>query len=414
MYNIKKLVVLPAAVGAAWKTLTYTDDLVWNLYFFYRRIYVEVETDLGVKMIIDLMKLKPEYAYFNNTLEVLFETLGDTGLAFAVVEKIPTGDVVYVGYRHGIAAGYHARRAKAGFNLPEDAPADMKPDMKIYRTPPFDDTAIHDYTLTTVNGFIHNTTVVNEDVFVMGGGETCQITGTNQFGILDFMRFGKIKKRALKATEVSLPTGVTVMEDGILITIPEAEDGKSFLLVLMGYLITPGEDSFWRVGPGMYRLNLKHLDYLNKLLTAHQFINLKPLGLSYLESNAGAFAVVDAWKDSTIVKLLTLSQTFLVFVDRDELAFDKITLQHVAAPGSFIAYNEPKYPLFVGDGRLTDYWKIQEGSRWSVTSSDSYQRLWAWHRENKEVLSHVSDQLAFDRPYVFSEGHFLEISGFNH
>jgi hypothetical protein len=110
-----------------------------------------------------------------------------------------------------------------------------------------------------------------------------------------------------------------------------------------------------------------------------------------------------------------MSQSFLVIVDKEYLLTKKVAIKHSNMPGMFTAYQDPTYPLFVGHGKLAEYWKTYEGEsqRWSVTVADSYYQNFIISQQNTNNLNLVNNNQVPERSFYNSRGLMLEISGYN-
>lgn len=414
MYTLQKTTALSSKVGATWETIDAGPMLVRDLFLNYRRVIMTLKTDDDSIQYVELEQLKPSFALFNNTLSLLLELLSTYGFVTIPEDKLPGSDVKYARYTHGIRAGYHIRMDNAKKSIPDNATDDLRPDLRIWRDYGADPSLIDTKGLVSVNGFLHDTYCENDRCYVIDGGKSVRVAQDNQFGYLSFFELGGVKKVHLEESQISIPQGYTSLKDSVQITLREDQVGKSGFLVLGGYMVLPREELFWKVSERIWHLDLKKLEYLSRLLTSHLFIDMSPLKLNYLDTAPDAFSVDEAWSDAVIKRYLMLSQTFMVFVDKDVMTYDRHYLQQVKVPGSFVSYSDPAYPMFVADGRMTDYWKVQESGRWSVTVADSYHRLYAFYRENEKMLKTISSQLAHDRPFRFSDGVLLEIGGYNY
>jgi hypothetical protein len=75
----------------------------------------------------------------------------------------------------------------------------------------------------------------------------------------------------------------------------------------------------------------------------------------------------------------------------------------------FTAYKDPVYPLFVGNGRIAEYWKTKEDNHWSVTVQDSYLKNRVFSSVKIDTLNNVADAVVTSNQYSNSRGFLLEI-----
>ncbi len=411
MYTLIKTHVLSIKTGAQWETIVGGSEIVATLYATYRSIILELTlVETGDTHYVDFEQLKAEYAVYNNTLAVLLQSLGNRSLD--TIPKLPHSKVGYAEYVNAHYAGYSLSYAKAGFVTEPGVDDALKPDVLLTRRDITDMKVLYDNCLFTVNGYIHNAEYVNDKIFAKDAGKSMRWTKDNQMGIISFMGIGKLSRVPMTSSMISIPQGFTTLKDRIEITVPAGYENKACLMVLGGYLVFPQADTFFKVSDRVFHVDLKKLSYIDRLLESQLYLDMSSLGLSYAEINYGNLNVDEAWRDVTVQKYFGMSQSFMVFFDTDNLFFDRVYLRQFHTPGMFTAYQEPIYPLFLSTGRIADYWKFKEGTRWSVTMTDSYRRLWAHHRENESQLENIFNQLSFDVPYHFSQGYLMEIGAY--
>ena len=115
--------------------------------------------------------------------------------------------------------------------------------------------------------------------------------------------------------------------------------------------------------------------------------------------------------DVTLVKYLTLSQSFLVVIDHPELFTNRLHIKKTRLPGMYVAYREPVYPIVSGLGRMPEYWSVQEDAQWSLTVYDDAIRPRLYNTTNPLQLNSLHDASIPDPvdPEIISDAYFLEI-----
>lgn len=411
MYTLVRALALPKTLAAQWIEVSLNTLLVSDIYANYRRMVLTLLQEDGVEVFVDMAQLQAEYATYNNTLPVLLQTLGTRTLE--ILPKLPNKEVKYIKYVDVYREGFHVMLTKRGMVLPPDYPRSEKTDLELTRSKyPTDLTLIHTHCLASVNGFIHMTDTDGERAFVVDGGKSMAARNMNHVGLTSFGTIGALSKHILNIADVSVLTNETPSDRQVSFTIPESTEGKSFFLVLGGFLVMPEVGVFWQVGLNEYRLNLSRLPYLERLLESRHFIDLSPLQLTESDLNEENLNLDEVWSDNTIRRYFVLSQSFFVTVDTPNLFMSKRFLRQMKSPGIFTAYQEPTYPLLVATGRLAEYWKVREDGQWAVTVADSYYRNYIFSRQNENTLENVSGQLANDRPFFHSQGFLLEIGAY--
>lgn len=411
MNVLKRTFVLSVKAGAQWEEIDGTNEIVSALFQKYRSIIIVLGTDLDLsERIIDLEQLRTSYALYANTLTLLVQTLD--GYGFETLEELPTKKVGYVKYTSAHYARYAINYAKAGVEYPQGSSSDLLTDLSIRRDDLEGTDALQKYCLFSINGFIHNSERINGIDYVKDGGRSMQLSRSNQMGLLSFMEVGELHRVPITSSMLGVEQGFQTMADRVKITVPTGHENKPCFLVMGGYILFIDGLVFNQVSERGFTLDLELAHYIDKLLESQLYIDLSSLELFGSPINDGNLNIAQAKSDSTISKYLTLSQSFMVFVDTDKLFWNRVPLRHSNVPGLFTTYQEPEYPLFLGNGRMADYWKMEERGRWSITLADSYKRQWMHVRENEAKLVNIFNQLSFDAKNQFSTGSLMEIGSY--
>ena len=398
---------LPTKPAAQWVDVDLSNTIVSKIYQEYQQIILTLSLD-GEEHYVDMAQLKARYATYNNKLSVLLLSLGSETLDYLTVR--PGGRMDYIAYTDVKRVGYHTMRTKAGVVTPENYPVADLVDLELTRGSYSTDLSlIHTHGLASVNGFYHQTDTDGTRAFVLQGGNSVQTKNFGHVGVIDFTRIGRLQKPVIDMTTVVSVNPDALLYDGLKFTVEEDLTDKSYFLILGGYMVLPQDGVFWQCGDQDFQLNLFKLHYLERVLESREFIDLTPLELTVSELNKDNINIEELTSDAVVKRYLSLSQSFMVIVDRKNLFWNKRYLRQAMMPGLFTSYQEPIYPLFVGYGRSAEYWKVHEDGYWGVTVEDSWFRNYIFDRQSKDTLVNVTSQLAMDRPYFHSQGFLLEI-----
>lgn len=405
-YTYVSAKALPKTVGSQWRDEDLRNAIVSTLFTQYQRVILKLAIE-AEEVYVDLEQLRPDYALYNNTLEVLLTSIGNRSLDS--LTSIPS-EMNYVVYNDAVRGGYSYKLCKRGFIYPDDYPKDDFKDLDLYRTKyPTDLRLIHTHCLVSVNGLFHMTDTDGIKAFIVDGGESIRTKAVGHVGITSFYDIGNLTKISFTDESTYAPVENTPLKETVGFTISQSTEGKSFFLILGGYLVIPQEGVFWKSGDNDFRLNLTRLPYIERLLESQNFLKLDSLKLTKSIINESNIDINEAWSDAVIKRYFNLSQSFFVIVDSDNLFWNKITLRQALMPGMFTAYQEPTYPLIMGHGRLAEYWKVFEDTQWAVTVIDSWYRNYIFNRSQQDDYRNVTSQLAMDRPSFYSQGELLEI-----
>lgn len=412
MYSLVSSITLARTTGSQWSSVDLSNMIVHSIFNNYQKCYLRLSHfALEEDVYVDLDVLKYEYGNYNDTLAQLLIDLGDRTLP--TVSNVPTLGVKYVKYSDAIKAGYKIDTCLIGQPVPINYPPEDLVDLKITR-PNYDTemSLLHSHCLLSVNGFIHYTANDDNYAYVKDGGATMRKSNQNHLGITSFLSIGELTKVPVVESMVAKQAVDSTYRERIYLDIPDTVDieNKTVFLILGGYIVFIRDNTFWQVGDRRFALNMNNLPYLERLFESMNFMDLKSLNLSQNPTSPNAFDIDEIWSDETLLKYLTLSQTFIVVVDSPRLVFRKLHLRNSNLPGMFTAYQDPVYPLFVGHGRLAEYWKIPEDGYWSVNVTDSYLRNFVVSYQQETDMNIINNNLISSKLFYHSRGFMLEIS----
>jgi hypothetical protein len=415
MYSYIKSVCLARTAGSQWIEQNIANHVVFSIYDTFSKVYVELSLPaLPQNIYIDLDSLRAEFSSYAGTLNDLLVTLGSRTLE--TVPQLPNTEIKFVKYSDAIRARYKVDICKIGLNLPDNYPVDGKPDLVLTR-PAYetDLTLIHSHCLVTVNGYVHMTDTDGTKAYVVDGGKTLQRSRMNKLGIMSFLDVGRLTKVKILPADISGQTPTGDLYNRTFFTVNRDLTRKTCILVLGGYIVMPEAGVFWQTGTSTFAIDWTKIPHVERIYESEKTLDLSALGLNADPANPNLFSLPEMTSDVTLIKYLTMSQSFLVIVDKEYLLTKKVAIKHSNMPGMFTAYQDPTYPLFVGHGKLAEYWKTYEGEsqRWSVTVADSYYQNFIISQQNTNNLNLVNNNQVPERSFYNSRGLMLEISGYN-
>lgn len=410
-----KAVCLARSAGAQWLEQDISQHVVSSIYDTFAKVYLELSvTALPQNIYVDLDTLRYEYSNYQGTLTQLLVLLGNRTLE--TVAQLPNTLVKFAKYSDAIRARYKIDICKIGVNLPENYPPEDKPDLLVTRpTYSTDLSLIHSHCLVSINGYIHMTDTDGDKAYVVDGGKTLRKARMNKMGITSFLDIGRLKKVKILPTNIHPQTPTSPLYDKTYFSVDEDLTRKTCMLVLGGYLVMPEDGVFWQTGTSTFALDWTKIPYVERVYESDRFMDLTDLGLTRDTQNPNLFSLPEMLSDATLIKYMTLSQSFLVILDAEYLLSKKIPIKRSNMPGMFISYQDPVYPMFVGHGKIAEYWKTHEGAdnRWSVTVADSYYENFIISQQSTSNFNLVNNLTLPERSFFNSRGLMLEISGYN-
>lgn len=413
MYTYISSLALHQANTVNWQDEDLSNEVVSTLYTNYVKVYLVLhQSVLDRTIYVDMDELDESYKNYPGTLTELLVEIEN--LTLPTVDELPTSNLRYAIYNNAVRAEYKFMLGKMGVHLPENYPVEEFTDLTLSRTKyNTDPRVVHSNALVSVNGFYHSKDADRNYVYVIDGGTTAMKNKHTQVGLLDFSALGGVTEVRIDKENIHPLTEGTSLKDKLIFSVDADLTNKSALLVLGGYLVTPYEGVFHQSGDNTFILDMNRIPYLERLFESSKYLDLSSLELTESTINPNLIDVEQAYSDKVIKNYLTMSQSFIVVVDRPYLTIDKVALRSGGIPGKFTAHQEPLYPLRLAHGRMSEYWKINENTRWSVNVEDSYFRDYIMSYSPKDTQKSVTDNLVPESGFRHGPGYLIRIGGFS-
>lgn len=412
-YTLVKTVALPRTIGSQWKDIDTVSIPLKQLYNDYYKLYVELShVSLTENIYVDLDTLRNQYLQYTGTISDLLIALGD--ITYITVEKLPSDTIKYIKYDDAFRCQYKIEVAKIGYSLPDNYPITLKDDAVVTRPKyPTNMRMLHTHALITVNGFVHETTADNDRAYIYDAGKTLRKSRNNSVGILSFAGISEVKKIHVGKEDIHTGATSTSLYERLYIDTKTDLTGKSYFLVLGGYIILPEDQILWKVNETSVAVNLGNMPYIERFYESDAVMDLTSLEIERDLDNPGLFNINQLKSNEFIKSYFTARNSFMVVLDTNHMVYNKNYLRHSNLPGMFKAYQEPEYPLVVNYGRIAEYWKTQEDGQWLCAVNDSYLRDYVIDFYTETNLELINNHLVPMTPNKHSRGFLLEIGCYN-
>lgn len=269
---------------------------------------------------------------------------------------------------------------------------------------------IFNYCLANVNGFFHMMDYDQHAVYVIDGMRSNFISNTNLIGLLSFADIGTIKCVPIKPDMVYKQNPSQGYKDSLCIDIGESVAGKSLALVLGGYLHLVDTTLFKMIDDDRCVINFSNYPFMERYYESGNYIDLSGMALETTENNPSQRGVENFYSDDNILSYLTLSQSFFVIIDAQDLTLTKKYLRRQLMPEQYISDIDPILPMVVGGGKLANYWSVKHHGQWSVTCVDSVKHNRVFKETRMTGQIGFTDSRVPSKPQQRSEAYFLEIA----
>jgi len=317
-------------------------------------------------------------------------SVGNTTLPFT--DDFPEFTTGYVKYANAWHAGYQLEPISRIGTVEQGGSKWDKEDLLISRSD-IDPEYLVRNVLFSVNGLFHVAEYGPEGVHIHNGNRSLRKANDNQVGIHSFAEVGTVSYIPITDDMITAQHTGAPLNKGVYVTLPENTDmdGKTFLVVLGGYLQVLGK-TYTRVGERTYRIELPNLMLLERFYDSWDDMDLDTeLGLTKYEVNNSMVSVFEFFKDETIRRYLTLSQSFFVAVDADTFFHELVALETTKLPSRYYDSEVTQYPLIGAYGRMLEYHPIVEDGVTVLCTTRNVRHRYDFHRRKWRDSTAVDD-----------------------
>lgn len=409
MYTVTNTFGISKQPNSRWGAIDLTSMPVHDIFFNYRKLYLTLTAAfLTEPVFVDFEVFRLKYSSFPGTVDEMF-TDNDTD-SFDTVSSIPTPNVKYAYFKDAFKAGYSVQMVGRSLAFGSNIPRSERKDLVIKRSIPVTNMQdVYNHCLFTVNGYFHITDTDGVNLYVLNGGASSYKSRQNQLGIWSFKNIAPIKSIPISENMLFKQADSSTFSTKTYIKLNENIDNKTIMLSLGGYLVRMEKDIFFPIGNNTFCINLGNLPLLERYYESLECLNLSSLGLESSTNNSRQVSIEEFYSDAVITKYLTLEQSFIIILDKEDVFFNQFYLRHSNLPGMFTSYTEPKYPLFTGQGKVSEYWSVREDGQWAVNVQDSFLQNKVFSGVVNKELQTVGDSKAANSTFFNSRGYMLEL-----
>lgn len=269
----------------------------------------------------------------------------------------------------------------------------------------------HQYCLVSVCGYYHFVEVSDTGIWVNDGMRTMSHAKFNHASVISFKELGTIQTIPI-TKDMIIKQGDHTLFDKTYLKLPSKYtlDNKVIMLSLGGYLHILDWLTFRRTSDSLIRVDFKNINYEKRIMESADYLNLT----HYLEIPNGQdlrhYSLEDLRKDETLIKYLTMPQSFIIILDRDEVDLDIKPLETLPAPGRYISYTKPEDIMMTGHGKATEYWDVYHDGQYVVNTHLSPYHHRQFTKTNMEDITTLDDKRIIGKRTEYSDAYLLEIS----
>ena len=348
-----------------------------------------------------------DYLERDHTIAQFFDANGNNSLPAANgLAKISKGQVKYA---DAYWAGYKLNRGKS-LQSPTTIPPVDDADVLIMRKEGVDARVFYKNCLVSVNGLIHRVDADGQYVYVIDAAKSNYHSRRNEVGIINFREVGELEFQSITPDMLFRAHPDQPFANQVFIKAPTSSFGKTAALVMGGYLFILDNLTFFRTADDVFCLDIQSIPLLDRFFESRKLIDLSCLGLEYNGANDAQISREQLYSDEVITKWLTMSQSFLVYIDSPNITVERGQLAPTRIARQYLAYEEPKLPMLGGFGLIEPYWVQEDDGVFSVTVGDNIRPHHLFHKTPPGSATLPADnRIPYDRE-SYTRAQFLDIT----
>lgn len=223
--------------------------------------------------------------------------------------------------------------------------------------------------LVSINGLFHLHDYSTDGICIVDGGTTIRKNlDKKHLNILDFTQVGSLKLVPIKPENIFKPSSISEIWDNVYVHLDEPINNRTLALVIGGYLHL-NDHTYTTISDRIVKIDFNTISWETLFYKMKEIIDVTPLGLTdFGDDRVLGF---ELYHDTTIRKLLQLSQTFFVLIDNPNVKVDEIPVGHMGVPKRYETGLKPIYPLRIAEGRYPAYKWFREKDKWVLAVEDN-------------------------------------------
>ncbi len=410
MYSYSKALVRETAPGSRWIEKPLADQPVVTLFNIYRDVILVVTHPTATgPLTVNLKEVADRFSGVSSEMTVQQWLASLDGESLPTTAGEPAIKSTTAKYNDAYNAGYKINLCYAEGNPFSDIPDSEKDDLIMIR-PETDYQLFYESCLVTMNGLVHRTDYDINGVRVKDGGISFRKAKQNHVGIISFRELGKLGFYSITEEMLYNPHLNGKLSDAAYIKLPESVENKIVFLVLGGYLHMV-DSCYHRINDQVIKVDTARLPLLNRFYESKGLIDLSKMTDHHEKNpnNPDHVSLEDFFSEESIKGYLTMSQSFIVTLEVDNLYLKRHKLGYSHLPGRYYTGLDPHWPLALQLGRLPEYVAVDESSFWNIAIQDNMSVRYIFETHEWQGEHSVDNSKISNNPVYYSQGHFLEI-----
>lgn len=389
MYQLVSAIVKPLTGNKRWVSLDISAISLMTLYNTYSEIIATLSNSaLTNNVSLYLSAIRGQAGGEEITFPQFLTNNGN--LALPTVNGTPTLTTTYAHYADAFRAGYTMTPVDSLASIDSNIPTSDKTWLLMTKAG-VDYNQFYQYCLVTVNGFYHRTDAGPSGGYVVDGNKSRQLSNRNGIGVYSFSQIGSLSFIPITPQMIYKQDPTQNLRDRCFINTGIDLSNKTVMLVLGGYLHIFDNKTFYPISPSCFAINFNSISYLDRFYESKDFIDMSSLGLEVNPKNKDQISLVELFSDSVITAYCSLSQSFFVVIDNQDIFIEYEPLHASGLPGMYIGYTPPSFPVTTQQGKHPNYWDVLDGGQWAINIDDSLWKNYVYYKSNLSNANGISN-----------------------
>lgn len=401
MYTVLSGIGRRNVAGSKWIEEDFANKRILDVVSMYDKVYFKVSSDNWdeASRVVTLGTLIPRIKDYSHTVQQVFDSQGNETIPSIVGEAVV--EERYVKMADAVQAGYSFKRVLMTQHPDTPTTPYEAQDLAMTKSG-VDPRDFRKHCLVSINGLIHLDDADDETIYVMDAQRTSMQSRRNEVGIINFKDIGELTKIRITADMVHRRLPDQAMMHQVYVQVPNAPKDKTAMLVMGGYLHVMDAVTFFRVADDIFCIDMQNCKMIDRYLESRKILNFD--GIFEYElygANGAQFIREQLLSDENLIRYLTMSQSFIVFVDTDSIRTDRERVDTGRSFGQYVVGTRPRSPLVLGFGLLPPYWVRPDDLKWSITVGDNIRNNLLLHTTEEDSVPNPADnRIPYDREEI--------------
>lgn len=389
MYSLISAVAKSANSAGRWEAADIGNMTMASIYTTYRRtIAILSNPFINHQVAFDLDTVRKQQASSNQTFSDFLIANGQNTLVTS--DTLPNLTLRYAKYGDAFRSGYKIEPVNGKTSPDAALPIGAKDWLYMSRSN-LDYSVFNQYCMVSVNGFYHQMDANAQGIWVVDGMKTCRNANDNHIGITSFKDVGKLTVVPITDDMIFNQGDDQQLGYRAYLKVKQDLNKVGLMIVIGGYLHVLDQHVVYRAGDNIIGINFNNLPLLERYYESKDKLDLTSLGLDKSDRNPSLVSPAQLYSDAAIRAYLTLSQSFLVYIDNTELFVDYEALPPTTLTGNHICDEPPVWPIICGFGKIANFWSVREDGKYLITARDTwrpnYEFVTALDYNNQRLVS---------------------------